>query len=63
MSGVPLSEIVFRGRWANESSLKTYCQVGSVILLDTQLNDQLYKAAQILHKHIIKVMEACRNFN
>lgn len=63
MSGVPIQQIVMRGRWANDTSLKTYVQTGSVILLDTELSENLFKVATLLMKHIVQVMKICNGMN
>lgn len=63
MSGISIAEIVMKGRWASEASLKTYVQTGSVILLDTELSNHMFTIAKILDRHIVQVMNICQGMN
>lgn len=63
MKGVPVNEIVHRGRWRNETSLTTYVQVGSVLLLDTNLSSTMFESAVTMYKHIEIVMNICKKMN
>ena len=63
MKGVPVKDLMLRGRWKSESALTIYVQTASVLLLNTKLTNEMFQLAQLMHNNIIQVMNEYKTIN
>ncbi len=63
MRGVPVKDLMLRGRWRSESALTIYVQTASVLLLDTKLTNEQFDSARTMYKNIIQVMSMYKQVN
>jgi hypothetical protein len=61
LQGGTVQDLMVRGRWKSQSALSIYVQTGAVLLFDTTIDPQLYKAAQVIRKHLMSVMNSMKN--
>jgi len=62
MRGVHVQDLMQRGRWKSQTALTTYVQAGSVLLFDTHLSDQMFKAARIFDQQLVKVLNLLKQW-
>ena len=64
LKGVPLADIIQRGRWASTTAATNYVQTGQALLLASSAPPQLLKAARIMAKDVLKTLQwAAHRFN
>jgi len=63
MKGVPVKDLMLRGRWRSESALTIYVQTASVLLLDTKLTNEQFQLAQTIGTNIVQVMSMYKQVN